>query len=57
MKVPKFNTTPKKVLWIETGKTYEKLTHVKEDGFSPSRVSEVCNGNASTHRKQHFKFV
>lgn len=57
MKKPENDHKQKCVLWIETGKVYEKLTQVKEDGFSPSRVSEVCNEKASTHRKQHFKFV
>ena len=57
MKVPTKDVSPKKVMWIETGKIYEKLTDCKEDGFLPSSVSGVCNGKLKTHKKQHFKFV
>lgn len=57
MKKPKNDNTPKRVLWIETNKIYEKLTDVKEDGFAPSGVSQVCNGKLEHYRKQHFKFI
>ena len=57
MKVPKIDTTQKQVLWIEANKVYEKLTHCKKDGFSPSCVSQVCNGTQNKHKGQHFKFV
>ena len=56
-KIPKFDTTQKRVLWIETGKIYEKLTYCKEDGFNPSCVSQVCNKKHKKHKGQHFKFV
>lgn len=57
IKIPKNTSESKAVLWIETGKIYEKLTHCKEDGFSPSGVSQVCNGTRKKHKGQHFKFV
>lgn len=57
MKVPKMNTIKKQVLWIEKDKIYKRLSHCKEDGFSPSGVSQVCNGKLEHYKGQHFKFV
>lgn len=57
MKIPKIDITQKQVLWVETGKVYKKLTNCKEDGFTPSCVSQVCNGMQEKHKGQHFKFV
>lgn len=48
---------PKRVLCEETNKIYEKLIDTKQDGFNPSCVSQVCNGNASHHRHKHFRFI
>lgn len=48
---------PKRVLCEETNKIYEKLIDTKKDGFNPSCVSQVCNGNASHHRHKHFRFI
>lgn len=48
---------PKRVLWIETGKIYNRLVDSKKDGFTPSAVSQVCNGKSQHHKHQHFKFV
>lgn len=47
----------KKVVCIETGKIYDKLTDCKNDGFNPSMVSEVCNGKYEKYKGKHFKFV
>ena len=57
MKTPIMDVSEKRVLWVETGKIYEKLTYCKEDGFSPSCVSQVCKGKQKKHHGQHFKFV
>lgn len=52
-----WNGTPKRVMWIEKQFIYDKLVDVKKDGFSPSCVSQCCNGKKKHHRHQHFKFV
>lgn len=57
MKTPTIDVSIKRVLWVETGKVYEKLTCCKEDGFNPSAVSAICNGKREKHKGQHFKFV
>lgn len=57
MKKPSVDNAPKRVLCIETGKIYEKLTQVKEDGFSVSAVSGVCHGKLQHHKKRHFKYI
>ena len=57
IKKPKNTNEPKRVLWIETGNVYEKLAHCKADGFNPSGVSRVCNGQLEHYKGQHFKFV
>lgn len=57
MKKPKNDNTPKRVMWIETGKVYEKLSDVVEDGFRIAGVSQVCNDKLEHYKKQHFKFV
>ena len=54
---PVNKNTVKKVLCIETGKIYSKMTLTKEDGFNPSCVSMVCNGKLQSHRGYHFKFI
>lgn len=48
---------PKRVICYETNKIYNKLIDVKEDGFSPSAVSQVCNGKQNSHKHKHFDFV
>lgn len=48
---------PKPVRCIETGKIYAKLVDVKQDGFTPSAVSQVCNGKKEYHKNYHFEFV
>lgn len=48
---------PKSVICYETGKIYERLVDVKQDGFSPSGVSNVCNGRRKHHKHKHFGFV
>lgn len=57
MKESKYVAIPKKVLWIEANKVYDKLTDCKNDGFNPTNVSQVCNGKQIKHKGQHFKFV
>lgn len=57
IKKPSMNNSIKKVLCIETGKMYEKLSLVKEDNFSPSAVSQVCNGKLKKHKNCHFRYV
>lgn len=57
IKRPKNTNKPKNVLHIETGKIYSKLRDVEKDGYSPSKVSEVCNGKISHYKGQHFKFA
>lgn len=57
IKKPKYTNKSKQVLWLEEDKIYEKLSHCKKDGFSPSKVSEVCNGKIEHYKGQHFKFV
>ena len=48
---------PKRVLCEETNKIYDKLIDVKADGFTPSAVSQVCNGKRNSHKHKHFKFI
>lgn len=38
-------------------KTYERLFHVKEDGFQPSEVGGVLKGKHKTHRKHRFFYA
>lgn len=57
MKKPKITNTPKRVLCIETGKIYEKLSQVVDDGFSSSAVCGVCKGNLPHHKKFHFEYI
>ena len=47
----------KRVLCEETGKIYERLIDTKQDGFTPSAVSKVCNGKMKSHKHKHFKFI
>lgn len=54
---PVNKNTIKRVLCIETGKIYDNMTLVKEDGFSRSCVSMVCNDKLENHRGYHFKFI
>lgn len=48
---------PKRVICYETGKIYERLVDVQQDGFSPSGVSNVCNGRRKHYKHKHFGFV
>lgn len=57
MKKPSNDNTPKRVLCIETGKVYERLSYVTEDGYASSAVSQVCNGKLKMHKGLHFKFI
>lgn len=57
MRVPKIDNTSKTIMCIETGKIYNGLASVKDDGFTPSAVSRVCNGCLSKHKNHHFKFI
>ena len=57
MKKPKNINKPKKVLCITTGKIYDKLSEVKEDGYSPSGVSQACNGKYEKYLGMRFKFI
>lgn len=54
---PVNKNTVKQVLWIETGKIYEKLSFVKEDGFSSYSVGAVCRGEQESYKGYHFKYV
>ena len=49
----------KPVECIETGKVYEKLEYVKEDGYEPSNISLCCNGkrNRETAYGYHWRFI
>lgn len=47
----------KKVLCIETNKIYDSIASVKNDGFNPSCVSNVCNGKTEKYHNLHFKFI
>lgn len=47
----------KKVLCIETQKIYESISSVKNDGYSPSAISNCCNGISDTAYGMHWKFV
>ena len=57
IKKPRSTNTPKRVLCVETGEIYEKLTDVKEDGYTPSAVSRVCRGKLEHHKYRHFKYI
>lgn len=57
MKKPKIDNTQKRVLCVETGNIYERLTSVAVDGFSPSAVSRVCRGQLPHHKKHHFEYI
>lgn len=57
MKKPKNNNTPKRVLCIETGKIYEKLSDVRNDGFNPTLVSQICHKKRKTNRGCTFAFI
>lgn len=47
----------KKVLCVETGKIYESISSVKNDGYSPQQVSKCCNGTHDTHKGFHWEFI
>lgn len=47
----------KKILCIETGKIYESINSVKEDGYSPASVSNYCNNKQGIAYGLHWKFV
>lgn len=47
----------RKVLCIETGKIYSKLSDAEKDGFNHSGVSEVCNGKRETYKGYHWKYI
>lgn len=57
LKTRLIDTSIKKVLCVETGKIYNRLSEVKEDCFTPSAVSQVCNGKRNIHKNCHFVFV
>lgn len=57
IKKSNIDNTPKKVVCIETGKIYDKLTQTANDGLSPSAVSRVCRGILSHHHGYHFKYI
>lgn len=53
--VPK--NTPKRVMCIETGKIYNRLSSVIDDGFYTFFVEDVCRGERDDYLGYHFKFV
>ena len=46
----------KKVKCIETGKVYDSIGSVANDGFIPQKVSLCCNKKAKTHGRKHWEF-
>ena len=38
-------------------KTYDRLFHVKEDGFRPAEVNGVLKGRCKTHRNHKFFYA
>ena len=49
--------TARKVLCVELDKIYDKLSDVVLDGFTPSAVSQVCNGKIEKYKNKHFCFI
>lgn len=47
----------KPVLCIETQKTYECISRVKDDGYCNTHVSDCCNGKIETAHGKHWRFL
>lgn len=47
----------KRVLCVETQKTYECISRVKDDGYCNTNVSNCCNGKRETAHGMHWEFV
>lgn len=47
----------KQVMCVETGKIYESILSVKEDGYCNVHVSNCCNNKCDTAYGLHWKFI
>lgn len=47
----------KQIMCVETGKVYNRLIDVRDDGFAPSSVSMCCNGTREKTHGKHFIFI
>lgn len=47
----------KSLLCVETGCIYDSIASVTRDGYSPSCVSNCCNGKSETYMNKHWQFI